>query len=329
MERKLELRWDPILREWIIVSGKRKERPVLEVVRCPFCPRSEEVPSADWRVLALPNKYPALSPDPGPPDVKCDDFYRCRRAKGFCEVVVYTPRHDVTLAQLDTVHIKDLIDLWTERYRELGNVDYVDYVFIFENKGREIGVTLDHPHGQIYAFPFIPPIIKRELTSSRLYMRKANKCLFCSIIEKERSDGTRIVCENKNFICFLPFFTRWPYGVHLYPKKHVQSLLDLAEHERFELASILKEILTKFDNLFNFSFPYMMVLHQKPTDGRDYPHYHFHIEFYPPYREKNKLKFFASVESGAGTITYDCSPEDKAKELREAPGYKKNLQESG
>ncbi|KPV64786.1 MAG: galactose-1-phosphate uridylyltransferase [Candidatus Bathyarchaeota archaeon BA1] len=115
----MELRWDPILREWVIVSGKRKERPVLDTARCPFCPGSEEVPSGGWKVLALPNKYPALSPDPSPPDAKADSPYRCRRTKGFCEVVLYTPQHDATLAELDTAHIKDLIDLWAERYREL------------------------------------------------------------------------------------------------------------------------------------------------------------------------------------------------------------------
>ena len=319
----MELRWDPILREWIIVSGQRKERPVLDKSYCPFCPGSEEVPSTDWKVLTLPNKYPSFSPNPGPPDVKCDDLYRCRRAKGVCEIILYTPQHDTTLADLDIAHIKELVDVWAERYRELGSRDYVNYVFIFENKGREIGVTLDHPHGQIYAFPFIPPKIQRELTSSKSYMRKNRECLFCRIISKERAEETRVVCENEAFICFLPFFARWPYGIHLYPKRHVQSLLDLSEDERFAFASILKEVLKKFDNLFGFSFPYMMVFHQEPTDGKDHYYYHFHVEFYPPYREKDKLKFFASVESGAGTITYDYRPEDKAKELRDAPGYKK------
>jgi len=317
----LELRWDPILREWIIVSGVRKKRPVLEPGRCPFCPGSEEVPSTDWKVLTLPNRFPSLHPNPPPPDIECDDFYRCRRAKGFCEVVLYTPKHNASLANLDVAHIKVLVDLLAERYRELGSKRFVKYVLIFENKGREIGVTLDHPHGQIYAFPFIPPLIKRELASSRLYMRKANQCLFCKVIEKEKSNGSRIVCENDDFICFIPFFARWPYGVHLYPKRHVQSLLDLQDGERLTLASILKDILNKFDNLFGFSFPYMMVFHQKPTDGKDYSYYHFHIEFYTPYRERDKLKFYASVENGARTITYDYRPEDKAKELKESPGY--------
>jgi UDPglucose--hexose-1-phosphate uridylyltransferase len=276
------------------------------------------VPSDEWDVLSLPNKYPALLPNPPPPDVKGDRFYRCNPAKGACEVILYTPKHDATLAELSVDHIRRLVDLWAERYQELGRRAYVKYVFIFENKGREIGVTLDHPHGQIYAFPFIPPIIRRELSSGREYMKRTGKCLFCRIIEREKHEGSRMVCENDDFVCFLPFFARWPYGVHIYPKRHIQSLPELSSGERISFAKILKEILTRFDNLFNFSFPYMMVFHQKPTDRRDYSYYHFHAEFYPPYRDKDRLKFFASVESGAGTITYDYKPEEKARQLREA-----------
>jgi len=278
------------------------------------------MPKTPWSVLALPNRFPALVPDPPPPDVGGDKLYRCKPARGVCEVVLYTPQHNTTLTNLGVRHIKLLIDLWTERYRELGGRDYVKYVFIFENKGREIGVTLDHPHGQIYAFPFIPPRIKRELSSSRQYWKRTGKCLFCRIMDKERRNGSRIICENDHFICFLPFFARWPYGVHIYPKRHTQSLLDLSDEEQLAFAQILKVVLAKFDNLFTMSFPYMMVLHQKPTDGKDYPYYHFHVEFYPPYREKGKLKFFASVETGAGTVTFDYRPEDKAEELRRSPG---------
>jgi UDPglucose--hexose-1-phosphate uridylyltransferase len=128
----------------------------------------------------------------------------------------------------------------------------------------------------------------------------------------------RIVSENENFLCFLPFFSHWPYGVHVYPKRHVQALTDLTRQEKKGFARILKDVLTKFDGLFNMSFPYMMILHQRPTDGKLYDHYHFHVEFYPPYREKDKIKYFASVENGAGTTTFDYSPEGKAKELRES-----------
>ncbi|MCD6470177.1 galactose-1-phosphate uridylyltransferase [Candidatus Bathyarchaeota archaeon] len=315
----MELRWNPILREWIIVAGERSRRPLLPENFCPFCPGSEEIPESGWTVLSIPNKFPSLRPDPPKPDVKSDKLYRCKPSKGVCEVIIYTPKHDATLADLSVENIRALIDLWTNRFEELGKRDYVKYVFIFENKGREIGVTLDHPHGQIYAFPFIPPLIKRELESSRRYWKRSGKCLFCTIIEKEKKDAVRVVCENDDFICFLPFFARLPYGVHIYPKRHLGALTDLTDSEKDSFASILKRILKKFDNLFNMSFPYMMVLHQRPTDNKPYPYYHFHVEFYPPYREKGKIKYFASVENGAGTITFDYVPEAKAKELRESP----------
>jgi UDPglucose--hexose-1-phosphate uridylyltransferase len=315
----MELRWDPLLSQWVIVSGERKKRPMLTEVSCPFCLGAEEIPETGWKVLSLPNKFPALLTEPPLPDIKCDRLYRCRPSKGVCEVIIYTPRHDTSLAKLSVEHIRSVIELWTQRFIDLSSKDYVKYVFIFENKGQVIGVTLEHPHGQIYAFPFVPPLIKRELSSSKRYWKRNKGCLFCRIIEKEKEDHIRLVCENESFVCFLPFFAHRPYGVHIYPKRHMQALTDLTEKEQEMFALILKKVLTKFDNLFDMSFPYIMVLHQRPTDGKMYPYYHFHIEFYPPYREKEKIKYFASVETGAGTVTFDYEPESKAKELRERP----------
>jgi len=315
----MELRWDPIMAQWIIVSGKRGKRPLLPEGYCPFCPGSKEVPEKGWTVLSLPNAFPALSPNPPLPDVEGDRLYRSMPSKGVCEVLIYTPRHDACLADLTVENIRAVVDLWTQRFEELGKIDYVKYVFIFENKGRIIGVTLDHPHGQLYAFPFIPPIIRKELANSRKYWKRTGTCLFCRIIEKELEETLRIVCENEDFVCFLPFFAHWPYGVHIYPKRHVAALTDFEDKEKTSFAQILKTVLKKFENLFNMSFPYMMVLHQRPTDGKSYPHYHFHVEFYPPLREKDKVKFFASVESGSGTVTFDYTPEMKAQELRDTP----------
>jgi len=320
----MELRLDPVLREWVIVSGERERRPVLPKGFCPFCPGTEETLQTGWKVLSVPNRFPALLADPPPPDTESERLFRCKPARGTCEVIVYTPQHDTSLAKLNVEHIRLVVDLWAERFEELGSRNYVKYVFIFENKGRVIGVTLDHPHGQIYAFPFVPPLIKKELVSSGQYWKRTNTCLFCRIIEKERRDAVRMVSENEDFACFLPFFAHWPYGVHIYPKRHVQALTDLTGRERQMFALILKEVLVKFDNLFGMSFPYMMVLHQRPTDGRLYPYYHFHVEFYPPFREKDKIKYFASVETGAGTVTFDYRPESKAKELRESPGIDGN-----
>jgi UDPglucose--hexose-1-phosphate uridylyltransferase len=318
----MELRWDPTISEWIIVSVARKERPAASERDCPFCPGAEEIPASGWKVLCLPNKFPALQLKPPTPKIDCDRFYRCRPSIGECEVVLYTPDHHGSLGKLPIEHIQSVIELWAERYRELSRRNYVKYVFIFENKGREIGTTLDHPHGQIYAFPFIPPLIKNELLSGRKYWKRNSACLFCKIIEKEQRQTSRIVSENKNFVCFLPFYAHWPYGVHVYSKRHFQAITDLTAPERRDLAWMLKDILTKFDNLFNISFPYMMVLHQRPTDGKPHHHYHFHIEFYPPYREKGRIKYFASVETGAGSVTFDYEVEKKAKELRETPGFK-------
>ena len=313
----MELRWDPIQDKWIIVSGTRKDRPVTGQV-CPFCPGADEVPKTNWKVLSLPNKFPALLADPPAPDVSLDKLYRSKPAKGGCEIILYTPDHDGSLANLSLEHIQSVIELWTARFKDLGERDYVRYVFIFENKGREIGTTLDHPHGQMYAFPFIPPLIKKELSTSRRYWKRHRACLFCKIKEKERYDKLRLVHENEGFLSFLPFFAHWPYGVHIYPKRHVQALTDLTARERQSFAAELKEVLTRFENLFDARFPYMMALHQRPCDGKSYPYYHLHMEFYPPYREKGKIKYFASVETGAGVVTFDYSPEMKAKELREA-----------
>jgi UDPglucose--hexose-1-phosphate uridylyltransferase len=315
----MELRWNPIREEWIIVSGKRGKRPLHPEGFCPFCPGSEEIPDCDWTVLSLPNRFPALHPEAPEPEIKCNGLYHRRSAKGVCEVIVYTPNHNTTFAELSIDNIKKVIDLWIERYDKLGNRDYIDYVYIFENKGRIIGVTIDHPHGQLYAFPFIPPIIQKELDSSQKHWKRAGDCLFCTILKKEKEAAVRVVCENEGFVCFLPFHAHWPYGVHIYPKKHVGALIEMEEKEIWLLARILKKVLMKFDNVLNMSFPYMMVLHQIPTDGKEYPYYHFHIEFYSPYREKDKIKYFASVEAGAGTITFDYTPELKAKELRETP----------
>jgi len=318
----MELRLDPILDEWIIVSGERRNRPLASETSCPFCPGASEIPKAPWKVLSLPNAFPALTLEPPSADVQGDDLYQCRPAKGSCEVILYTPKHDSSLGSLEVDHIGSVIELWAERYKALSSNSDFKYVFIFENKGREIGTTLDHPHGQIYAFPFIPPRIMTELSSSKRYWLRNKTCLFCNIIKKEKTDATRVVCENESFLCFLPFFAHWPFGVHVYPRRHVQALTDLSPREKEGLARILKNILTRFDSLYGFNFPYMMVLHQRPTDGRRYPHYHFHVEFYPPYREKGKIKYFASVENGAGTTTFDYSPESKAKELRESVSAK-------
>ncbi|MFX1296082.1 MAG: galactose-1-phosphate uridylyltransferase [Promethearchaeota archaeon] len=313
-----ELRWNPILREWVVIASHRTKRPLHpKKVDCPFCPDSPEISGkGKWRALHLPNKFPSLMLDPPEPDVKSDDLYQVKAATGICEVLLYTPNHKMELHQLDLNHIGDIIDMWINRYEELGKNKKINYVFIFENRGSAIGVTLDHPHGQLYAFSFIPRKIQDELNSAKQYMEKRKNCLFCDTLQKEKADEQRIIYDNLSFTAFIPFYATWPYGIHIYSNRHLQSLLDLSEPEKKDFASILKIIRAKYDTLFGFKLPYVMVFHQCPTDEADYTYYHFHIEFMPINRGEKKVKYLAGVELGTNTFINPTNPEEKAEELR-------------
>ena len=318
-----ELRWNPLLEQWVITATHRQERTFFPPDDyCPLCPTREggfptEVPATDYELVTFDNKFPSLRRNPPEPAVEETDLYRVRPAAGACEVVLYSPEHTASLTDRSVDEIENLVAVWTDRYVELGNLDFVDYVFIFENKGREIGVTLNHPHGQIYAYPFIPPIVERELSASRKHKRKTGKCLLCDILEREIADGRRLVAGNEHFQAIIPFYARYPYEVHILSRQHKRALPEFDRAEKRSLAEILKTVLLKYDNLWGFSLPYMMVLHQKPTDGKAHGYYHFHIEFYPPYRTREKLKYLAGSESGAGVFINDTLAEEKAKELRE------------
>jgi UDPglucose--hexose-1-phosphate uridylyltransferase len=281
---------------------------------CPFCPGSGRVPE-NYDCYIYPNDFAAFSIPPPEPAIAGDDFYRVARSQGRCDVVLYHPDHDTSLPQLSLPHIVKLVQLWRKRFAELKATPGIRYVLIFENKGAVIGVTMPHPHGQIYAFPFIPPRLKRELEAARAHQRGKRRCLFCDILKKERRDGRRIVAENEAFTAFVPFYARWPYEIHIFSRRHLGTLEDFRPSEERALAEILKWVTLKYDNLYQMSFPYMMLLHQAPTKGR-FPYFHFHIEFYPPHRSKEKLKYLAGVETGAGTFLNDSLAEEKAAELR-------------
>lgn len=310
-----ELRWDPILREWTIVADGRQNRPVLPKDNCPLCPGILEVPR-DYYIVSFENRFPALVREPKEPSFEGDELYKVRKNQGICEVLLYTSEHDFAPSQLSLSRMRNLVEVWADRFRELSQYNFVKYVFIFENRGELIGVTLSHPHGQIYAFPFIPPLIERELKSAKLYYKNKKKCLFCEIIRKEENFRGRIIYENKVFIAFVPFYARFPYEVHLYPKEHLTDLLKLKEANYRDLAIAIQVILKKYDRLFNEELPYMMVFHQAPVDGKDYSYYHFHIEFYSVKRGRDKIKYRAGVESGAGTFITDLSPERMARDLQ-------------
>lgn len=317
-----ELRWNPLLGEWVATATHRQERTFMPPADfCPLCPTKEggfptEVPESSYDIVVFENRFPSLRPDPPTPAIEGTELYTVRPGQGVCEVVLYSPHHTSTLAEEPVEQIYKLVRVWTDRFIELGALDFVDYVFEFENKGEAIGVTLHHPHGQIYAYPFIPPRVERELEQSRAHQQKTGRCLLCDLVAEERRDGRRIVAENRSFVAYIPFFARYPYELHIASLRHLQALTDMDDAEQRDLAELLKMVMVAFDKLFNLSFPYMMVIHQRPTDGGNYDYYHFHIEFYPPLRTATKLKYLAGSETGAGMFINDTLAEEKAAELR-------------
>lgn len=318
-----ELRWHPLRQEWVITATHRQERtfhPPPEY--CPLCPTRPdgyptEVPEPSYEIVVFENRFPSLLREPPAPAVASTPFSPVQPAQGVCEVVLYTPEHDTMLAELPLTRIEQLVYVWRDRYADLAARPEVQYVFIFENKGREIGVTLSHPHGQIYAYPFIPPILERELDAMRRHHHATGGNLLLEILQHELDDGRRIVQRIDGWVSFVPFFARYPYEVYLVPEAPRRDLLDFTDDELAGLARILKDTLLRYDRLWGFSMPYVMAQHPRPCDGAAHPYWQFHIEFYPPYRTPNKLKYLAGSESGAGVFINDTLPEETAQALRE------------
>lgn len=317
-----ELRWHPLMGEWVATATHRQDRTFFPPPDyCPLCPTTPggfptEIPAPDYDIVAFENKFPSLSPTPPAPAIESTELYPVKPSEGVCEVVVYTPEHNSTLAEQPIEQIYKLFQVWRDRFADLSRRDFVRYVFIFENKGTEVGVTLPHPHGQIYAYPFVPPRVGREIEMCREFREKNGKNLIGSILDEERKTGKRIVAENRNFTALIPFFARYPYEVHIYPNRHAEALTDFADDELKDLAIVFKQTIGAFDKLFDRSFPYIMAIHGRPSDGENYDFFDFHIEFYPPLRTAAKLKFLAGSEAGAGMFINDTLPEEKAAELR-------------
>ena len=316
-----ELRWNPLLQTWTMVASNRQARPHLPKNWCPFCPGSGKVPE-QYEVHAYDNDFPALTQAPGEPDVKGSGPYKAADNYGKCEVILYSPDHYTTLPALSVEHIYKLVELLSERYAVLAQDPKVKYVFQFENRGEEVGVTMPHPHGQIYAYPFVPQKIQVELDSCKSYHAEKSSCLLCDMNQEEAAFAQRIIAENKSFMAYLPFFTDYPYGVFIVSKAHKGNITQFNEEEKRDLASLLKGVTGAFDTLFDKLFPYMMCFHQTPVNAQEYSeasvYYHFHIEFYTPLREANKIKFYASSEMGAWAACNPMAVEDTAQLLREA-----------
>ncbi|MCA1620565.1 MAG: galactose-1-phosphate uridylyltransferase [Acidobacteria bacterium] len=331
-----EERWHPLREEWVMVAAHRQNRPwsggTVEhdgdeepayVEDCYLCPgnlRVSGLRNASYKsTFVFDNDMPCASPD-APRDLeRPPGIYRNQPAEGLARVVCYSPNHSLTLAELETHQVDELLAVWQRQHRELGGRPEVRHVLIFENKGEAVGVSNPHPHCQIYATNFVFKHIETEARASQKHLAETGRVLFQDILEAEREDGRRIIYENERAVAFLPYFARYAYEVFVAPKATRPDIASLADEERRDFAEALRRVLVKFDNLWRIPFPYVMPLHQAPTDGGDYSGFHFHIEFHPPLRRPNLLKYLAGPEIGGGNFLSDTSPEEKAAELRAAP----------
>jgi UDPglucose--hexose-1-phosphate uridylyltransferase len=329
----LEERWHPLRREWVVISSGRSNRPWLgetvdsdgaalprHVDDCYLCPGNTRVSgktNPDYRsTFVFANDHPCVSP--AAPDVEslASSVFRNRKADGVARVVCYTPRHDLTLAELPHAEIVRLLETLQQQYRELGARPEVRHVLMFENKGEVVGVSNPHPHCQIYATNFVFRTIEIEAQAAAEHLAEYGRVLFADIIDAEEADGRRMLVQRDRALSFVPYFARYPYETYVAPRATHASLADLSVAELHDLATVLEETLARMDNLWRMSFPYVMVLHQAPTDGDVHPGFHFHIQIHPPLRKPGLLKYLAGPEIGGGNFLNDTAPEEKAAELR-------------
>lgn len=321
--------------EWVLVSPHRTARPwqgqVEEVAPvqqpdydpgcylCPDNPRAGGARTPDYRgAYVFDNDFAALLPDVPQADLDRDGLLVAQSERGICRVVCFSPRHDLTLGQMAVGDIRGVVDTWTDQYVELGGIDWVRHVQIFENRGAMMGASNPHPHGQIWADERIPDAPARELAAQRAHTADG-ACLLCDYLDRELIEDERVVLANEHFVVLVPFWAVWPFETLVLPRAHVGALPDLEAEQRDGLADVLRRLARRYDRLFGVTFPYSMGLHQQPTDGRRYPEWHLHAHFYPPLlRSATVRRFMVGYELLAGAQR-DITPESAAERLRALP----------
>lgn len=317
-----ELRFNPFAGTWTVTATHRQDRTFLPPADfCPLCPTRSggaptEVPTESYDIAVFENKFPSLSDPPPPPAVQGTASMPVAPSLGVCEVVCYTDRHDTTFADLSLKQVRKLAHVWRDRYRELSKLPGIRYVYIFENEGAEVGVTLSHPHGQIYAMPFLPRTVEAEVRRADEFAARTGRNLTGAWLDEELADGRRVVLATEDWVATVPFFAEWPYETWIVPRRHIRSLAEADDAALDTFAEVLLAVARKFDRLFGFSMPYIMSLHQEPSNP-GWGHAWLRAEFRPPYRTAEKLKYMAGIEVGAGLFANDTLPEDTAARLRE------------
>jgi UDPglucose--hexose-1-phosphate uridylyltransferase len=318
-----ELRFDPLTDEWIIIASHRQERTHLPPSdACPLCPTSPgnltEIPEDDYDVVVFENRFPSLASVPS--DRATGTSPACslaerRAAAGRCEVVCFSADHEASFAKLTPARVRTIMEAWADRHRALSALRGVRQVFPFENRGREVGVTLSHPHGQIYAYPFVTPRTSQMLETARRHHNRTGRNLFADVLRAEEHAAERIVQRSQHWTAFVPSAARWPVEVHFYPNRAAQVLPDLTGDERDDFAETYPQLLQRIDNLYGTPMPYIAAWYQAPT-GTPPQHSYLHLRFTSPRRAADKLKFLAGSESAMGVFVNDVAPEQIAHRLR-------------
>ncbi len=347
VEVSSQVRYDPLLGEWVIVAGHRQDRTFLPPAdHCPLDPSSPgwltEIPAPSYQVVVFETRYPSLVPGGGAgvgggvvagggagegggvgagggvgrgAGEGPDGLLATRPGNGRCEVVCFSQDHNASFADLTHDQAALVLAAWIDRSAALAALPGVEQVYCFENRGREIGVTLSHPHGQIYAYPFVTPRTARMLATSAEYQRDTGRNLFDDVLAAELGDGSRLVIGTGHWVGFVPHAAHWPYEVHLYPRRRVPDLQALEPAEMAEFCDVYLDLLRRFDRLFDAPAPYISGWHQAPTRvGR--PEFALHLELFTIRRAPGKLKYLAGSESGMGAFTNDIAPEAAAATLR-------------
>jgi UDPglucose--hexose-1-phosphate uridylyltransferase len=327
-------RFNPLLREWVLVSPHRTQRPWLGKIdqasspdrlgydpQCYLCPENARAGGAHnpkyTSTFVFDNDYAALVPKAPRFESKEEGLLHAESEAGICRVVCFSPRHDLTIPAMSAAEVRQVVDVWCEQFRELGELAWVGHVQIFENRGALMGASNPHPHCQIWANASLPNIPARELSSFNDYSTSKNSCLLCDYLELELRKDERVVCQNDGFAVVVPYWAVWPFETLLLSRRHVAALDELTFEERDLLADILRQITTRYDNLFQVSFAYSMGFHQRPTDGKSHPDWHFHGHYYPPLlRSATVQKFMVGYEMLASPQR-DITPESAAARLRE------------
>ena len=329
-------RLNPLTKEWVLVSPHRNERPWQGQVEsvpiekqpaydpnCYLCPGNSRVGGAlnpqYEGTFAFNNDFAALKPETARFSIDESDLLVAQSESGCCRVVCFSPRHDLTIAQMRVPDIRRVVDAWIQEFQQLGDERNISAVQIFENRGAIMGCSNPHPHGQIWANETVPNELAKEVEFFRAYHQKHSATLLSDYLAREAMDQQRVVCENEHFVVVVPFWAVWPFETLLISRRPVSSLLDLQDQERTSLADILRQITIRYDNLFNTSFPYSMGFHQRPTDGKQYPEFHLHAHFYPPLLRSATIKKFMVGYEMLAMPQRDVTPELAAARLREVP----------